>query len=46
MEQLLLQRFALPESSAYSVLRERFETAGRYWGSHRLAAAIHPAFAL
>jgi ABC-type phosphate/phosphonate transport system substrate-binding protein len=46
MEQLLLQRFARPDSSAYTVLRERFETAVGYWNSHRLAAATHPAFAL
>jgi ABC-type phosphate/phosphonate transport system substrate-binding protein len=46
MDELLLQRFARPDSSAYAVLRERFDAATAYWNSHRLAAHSHPAFAL
>jgi len=44
MEDLLLQRFARPDPSSYAVLRERFETATRYWSSHPFAAVIHPTF--
>jgi ABC-type phosphate/phosphonate transport system substrate-binding protein len=44
MEDLLLERFARPDPSSYAVLRERFETATRYWSSHPFAAVIHPTF--
>jgi ABC-type phosphate/phosphonate transport system substrate-binding protein len=46
MDELLLLGFARPHSSAYAVLRERFDTATAYWSSHRLAAHTHPAFVL
>jgi ABC-type phosphate/phosphonate transport system substrate-binding protein len=46
MDQLLLGGFARPDSSAYTALRERLDTAAAYWRSHRLAASTHPAFAL
>jgi ABC-type phosphate/phosphonate transport system substrate-binding protein len=46
MDELLLLRFAPPDSSAYAVLRERFDTATAYFRSHRLAARTHPAFVL
>jgi ABC-type phosphate/phosphonate transport system substrate-binding protein len=46
MDELLLLGFAAPHSSAYAVLRERFDTATAYWSSHRLAAHSHPAFVL
>jgi ABC-type phosphate/phosphonate transport system substrate-binding protein len=44
MDELLLLRFARPDSNAYPVLRERFDTATAYWRSHRLAAVTPPAF--
>jgi len=44
MEGLLLERFTRPDPSSYAVLRERFETATRYWRSRPFAAIIHPAF--
>jgi hypothetical protein len=46
MDKLLLQRFTRPNPSSYVVLRERFEAAREYWGSHRFAAVTHPAFAM
>ena len=46
MKELLLKAFARPEAKAYAVLRERFDAATAYWGSHRLAARTHPAFML
>jgi ABC-type phosphate/phosphonate transport system substrate-binding protein len=46
MDELLLLGFARPDSNAYAVLRERFDAAAAYWGSHRLAAHTHPAFVL
>jgi ABC-type phosphate/phosphonate transport system substrate-binding protein len=46
MNELLLLRFARPDSNAYSALTERFDTATAYWRSHRLAAHTHPAFVL
>ncbi len=45
MDQLLLQRFVVPDASSYGVLRDRFDAASAYWRTHRLAARIHPAFA-
>jgi ABC-type phosphate/phosphonate transport system substrate-binding protein len=46
MDKLLLLGFARPVSSAYAVLRQRFDAATAYWSSHRLAARAHPAFVL
>ncbi|MDB6086550.1 MAG: ABC-type transport system substrate-binding protein [Gammaproteobacteria bacterium] len=46
MDKLLLERFTRPEPSSYAVLRDGYEAATRYWGAHRLARSIHPAFAL
>jgi ABC-type phosphate/phosphonate transport system substrate-binding protein len=46
MDELLLLRFARPDSNAYAVLRERFDAATAYWRSQRLAAHTHPAFVL
>jgi ABC-type phosphate/phosphonate transport system substrate-binding protein len=46
MDRLLLRCFEQPAPSSYCVLRDRFEAATRYWGSHPLASVIHPAFAL
>jgi ABC-type phosphate/phosphonate transport system substrate-binding protein len=46
MDDLSLERFIRPDPSSYAVLRERFETAARYWSSHPFAAVIHPAFAM
>lgn len=45
MAELKLKCFvrAVPES--YDALRLNFTAAKRYWGEHRLAAAVHPAFA-
>jgi ABC-type phosphate/phosphonate transport system substrate-binding protein len=42
---LLLERFASPDPATYDALRLNFETAGRYWREHRLAAKLHPEFA-
>ncbi len=44
MDGLALRRFARPDPSGYSVLRERYEAAARFWNAHALAAVIHPAF--
>jgi ABC-type phosphate/phosphonate transport system substrate-binding protein len=46
MGELLLLGFTRPDSSAYAVLRERFDAAKAYWRSHRLAEVTHPAFVL
>jgi ABC-type phosphate/phosphonate transport system substrate-binding protein len=46
MDELLLLGFTRPDSSAYAVLRERFDAATAYWRSHRLAEVTHPAFVL
>lgn len=46
MNDLLLLSFAPPNSTAYAVLRERFDAATAYFRSHRLAAHTHPAFVL
>jgi ABC-type phosphate/phosphonate transport system substrate-binding protein len=45
MEALLLQRFVRPDPKSYDALRLNYEAASRYWRGHRLAAAVHPAFA-
>jgi ABC-type phosphate/phosphonate transport system substrate-binding protein len=44
MEDLLLQRFAVPEPREYDALRTRFETMQSFWRRHRLAETVHPAF--
>jgi ABC-type phosphate/phosphonate transport system substrate-binding protein len=44
MDELLLQRFTLPDPKSYAILRDRFEAATRYWRAHRFAAAIPSAF--
>jgi ABC-type phosphate/phosphonate transport system substrate-binding protein len=44
MDQLLLQRFTLPDPKSYGILRERFETAAHYWSQHRFADTIPAAF--
>jgi ABC-type phosphate/phosphonate transport system substrate-binding protein len=45
MDQLLLRRFARPESRAYDDLRERFLAMQAFWRRHPLANAAHPLFA-
>jgi ABC-type phosphate/phosphonate transport system substrate-binding protein len=45
MSGLLLERFDSPDAASYDALRLNFEVARRYWGEHRLAAKLHPAFA-
>jgi ABC-type phosphate/phosphonate transport system substrate-binding protein len=45
MADLLLERFVRPDPGAYDALRANFETAHRYWRTHRFAATLHPAFA-
>jgi ABC-type phosphate/phosphonate transport system substrate-binding protein len=45
MHQLLLDRFAPPESAAYDQLRERFLAMQAFWRRHRLAKTAHPMFA-
>lgn len=44
MAQLLLQGFTQPDPSSYAALRQAAVAAGRFWSSHRLADAVHPAF--
>lgn len=45
MSGLLLERFDNPDAASYDALRLNFEAARRYWGEHRLAAKLDPAFA-
>jgi ABC-type phosphate/phosphonate transport system substrate-binding protein len=45
MDQLLLHRFARPESRAYDDLRERFLAMQAFWRRHPLARTAHPLFA-
>ena len=45
MDQLLLDRFALPERPAYDDLRERFVAMRAFWRRHPLAKTVHPMFA-
>jgi ABC-type phosphate/phosphonate transport system substrate-binding protein len=46
MDDLLLQRFVVPEPNCYDALRSNAEEAGRFWTEHRFAAAVDPAFAV
>jgi ABC-type phosphate/phosphonate transport system substrate-binding protein len=46
MQDLLIRRFAAPDADSYDILRVRFETALRFWGTRPLAKRTHPAFAL
>lgn len=45
MDQLLLRRFARPETPAYDDLRKRFLTMQAFWRRHPLAETAHPLFA-
>lgn len=45
MDELLLQRFAVPRPAEYDALRERFLTMQAFWRGHPLAEMVHPAFA-
>jgi ABC-type phosphate/phosphonate transport system substrate-binding protein len=45
MGQLLIDRFARPESGAYDALKERFQTMAAFWRRHPLAEKAHPLFA-
>jgi hypothetical protein len=45
MDELLLQRFAVPKVAEYDALRKRFETMTAFWRQHRIAEKVHPAFA-
>ncbi len=45
MDQLLLDRFARPELTAYDGLKERFLAMRSFWRRHPLAKAAHPLFA-
>jgi ABC-type phosphate/phosphonate transport system substrate-binding protein len=45
MDQLLLDRFARPETKPYDELRERFLTMQAFWRRHPLAETAHPLFA-
>jgi hypothetical protein len=44
MDQLLLDRFARPERSAYDGLKERHLTMQAFWRRHPLAKTAHPLF--
>jgi ABC-type phosphate/phosphonate transport system substrate-binding protein len=46
MDQLLVQRFVRPEPGSYEILRQRYETACRYWIAHPLARVTPAAFDL
>jgi hypothetical protein len=45
MDQLLLDRFALPERPAYDDLKGRFVAMQAFWRRHPLAQTAHPMFA-
>ena len=45
MDQLLLDRFARPETPAYDDLRKRFLTMQAFWRRHALSETAHPLFA-
>lgn len=45
MDQLLLDRFARPDRSAYDDLKTRFLTMQAFWRRHPLAKTAHPLFA-
>ena len=44
MDELLLQRFTLPDPASYAILRDRFEAATDYWKAHRFAPVIPTPF--
>ncbi len=44
MDQLLLDRFAVPAHGAYDELKERFLTMQAFWRRHPLAKTAHPLF--
>ncbi|HKU96474.1 MAG TPA: PhnD/SsuA/transferrin family substrate-binding protein, partial [Vineibacter sp.] len=44
MDQLLLDRFAVPARGAYDELKERFLTMQAFWRRHPLAKTAHPLF--
>ncbi len=44
MQALLLQRFVVPERSAYDRLSAAFEESSDFWRLHPLARIVHPAF--
>lgn len=44
MDELLLQRFAVPKVAEYDALRKRFETMQAFWRQHPIAEKVHPAF--
>jgi len=44
LDQLLLDRFARPERSAYDELKERLLTMQAFWRRHPLAKTAHPLF--
>ncbi|HXA35013.1 MAG TPA: PhnD/SsuA/transferrin family substrate-binding protein [Steroidobacteraceae bacterium] len=41
---LLLERFVRPDPESYDALRLSFEAATKFWGTHVLAATVHPSF--
>jgi ABC-type phosphate/phosphonate transport system substrate-binding protein len=45
MDELLLQRFAVPEPPEYDALRMRFLEMTAFWHRHPLAETVHPYFA-
>jgi ABC-type phosphate/phosphonate transport system substrate-binding protein len=45
MDELLLQRFAVPKVEEYDALRMRFETMTAFWQRHAIAEKVDPAFA-
>jgi ABC-type phosphate/phosphonate transport system substrate-binding protein len=46
MEQLMIRRFARPDSKDYDLLRERYQKMAAYWRRHPLAHTAHPLFAV
>ncbi len=42
MDDLLLQRFAVPKVAEYDALRMRFETMQAFWRQHPIADKVHP----
>ncbi len=44
MQELLLQRFVLPDPATYDKLDAAFEDARAFWRLHPIASIVHPAF--
>jgi len=44
MDELLLERFSLPDPASYAALRHSFDAAARYWSTHRFARVLPASF--